>query len=100
MAPRSRRTTPGTTRGRSRTQAPCDTRYEAVTSLTLGNSDGNVQHLPPWDGDIYNHDSEKFTMTFPFPVYGVSFDYDMFPMPAAAIQRQLSDARSRLRHAA
>jgi hypothetical protein len=60
------------------TPAPCSA-GDTVTSLTLGNSDGNIQHGAPWDGYIYNYDSVKFTMTFPFAISGVSFDYEIFP---------------------
>lgn len=57
-----------------------------VKSLTLGNSDhagdGDPANLIPrasWDSYIYNHDAVKITMQFAFPVYGVSFDYEIFP---------------------
>ena len=59
------------------TPAPCSA-GDSIRSLTLGTSDGTTYH-DGLDAYIYNHDSVKFTMTFPFPVYGVSFDYEIFP---------------------
>jgi hypothetical protein len=50
-----------------------------VTSLTLGNSDNTVQHGGALDAYLYNSDSVKITMTFNFDIYGVSFDYEIFP---------------------
>jgi hypothetical protein len=50
-----------------------------VTSLTLGNTDGGVQHALPWDTFIYNSNSIKIDMLFSIPIYQVSFDYEIFP---------------------
>ena len=50
-----------------------------VTALTLGNSDGGVQHALPWDTYIFNSNAIKITMLFTFPIYSVSFDYEIFP---------------------
>jgi hypothetical protein len=51
----------------------------AVTALTLGNSDFGIQHPLPYDTFLVNHDSIKITMTFAFPIYNASFDYEIFP---------------------
>lgn len=50
-----------------------------VTSLTLGNSDASVKHAAPLDAFLYNSNDVKITMTFNFDIYGVSFDYEIFP---------------------
>jgi hypothetical protein len=50
-----------------------------VTSLTLGNSDFGIQHPLPYDTYLVNNDSIKITMSFAFPIYNVSFDYEIFP---------------------
>jgi hypothetical protein len=50
-----------------------------VTSLTLGNSDQGVQHALPWDTYIVNSNDIKITMLFTFPIYNVSFDFEIFP---------------------
>jgi hypothetical protein len=50
-----------------------------VTPLTLGNSDGGVQHALPWDAYLFNSDSVKITMLFTFPIYSARFDYEIFP---------------------
>ena len=51
----------------------------AVTPLTLGNSDGGVQHALPWDSYIFNSNTVKITMAFTFKIYSASFDYEIFP---------------------
>jgi hypothetical protein len=55
-----------------------------VKSLTLGNSDGTVQHGGSPDAYLYNSDSVKITMTFNFDIYGVAFDYEIFPNSTCA----------------
>ena len=55
-----------------------------VTPLTLGNSDGGVQHALPWDAYIFNSDSIKITMLFTFPIYAMKFDYEIFPNGSCA----------------
>lgn len=59
-----------------------------ATSLTLGNSDGAYSQQAPLglphdparqDGYIYNSDSVMFSMVFLFPIYKVTFDYQIFP---------------------
>jgi hypothetical protein len=51
----------------------------SVTALTLGNSDGGVPHLGTFDTYIHNSNADLITMTFSFPIYSVSFDYEIFP---------------------
>jgi hypothetical protein len=55
-----------------------------VTSLTLGNSDFGIQHPLPYDTFLVNSDSIKITMLFAFPIYNVSFDYEIFPNGSCA----------------
>jgi hypothetical protein len=51
-----------------------------VTSLTLGNSEHTVQNQgSTLDAFLYNSNDVKITMTFNFDIYGVSFDYEIFP---------------------
>lgn len=51
----------------------------AVASETLGTSDGSIHHEAPLDTFIINRNSPQVTMLFSFPVYEVSFDYEIFP---------------------
>jgi hypothetical protein len=51
----------------------------SVTALTLGNSDGGVPHLGTFDTYIHNNNADLITMSFSFPIYSVSFDYEIFP---------------------
>lgn len=50
-----------------------------VTPYTLGTTDGGVAHGGSPDTFIVNDSSGKFTINLPFKVYGVSFDYEIFP---------------------
>ncbi len=51
-----------------------------VTSETLGTSDLNVHHDLPFDAFLINGGSAtQITMTFSFPIYLGSFDYEIFP---------------------
>ena len=51
-----------------------------VTSRTLGNTDGGVPHGGALDTYLINNTSSTtITMTFNFPIYAVSFDYEIFP---------------------
>ena len=50
-----------------------------VTALTLGNTDAGVQHATPYDAYLVNSGSDRITMFFSFPIYAVSFDYEIFP---------------------
>lgn len=50
------------------------------TSLTLGNSDGGVQNANANDNFIDNVSGiTTIMMTFNFKIYGVSFDFEIFP---------------------
>lgn len=51
----------------------------SVYSETLGTSDANIHHALPLDTFLVNHESTKIEMVFSFPVYYVSFDYEIFP---------------------
>ena len=52
----------------------------SVTPLTLGNTDGGVQHTLPWDSYIVNQDTtDRITMVFSRAVSKVSFDLEIFP---------------------
>jgi len=50
------------------------------TSETLGTSDLGVHHNGGFDTYLINKDGyNQITMTFTFPIYSVSFDYEIFP---------------------
>ena len=51
----------------------------AVISRTLGNTNGNIAHPSPLDTYLINSSSNRITMLFSFPIYSVSFDYEIFP---------------------
>lgn len=48
-------------------------------ALTLGTTDGSVPHLGSLDSFLVNSGSDRITMEFSFPIFGVSFDYQIFP---------------------
>jgi len=51
-----------------------------VTSLTLGNSDGGVQHGGALDTFIHNQSTtDRIVMVFDFTIFEVSFDFEIFP---------------------
>ena len=51
-----------------------------VTPLTLGNTDGGVQHASGWDAYLVNQDGvDRITMVFSHPVSKISFDFEIFP---------------------
>jgi len=51
-----------------------------ITPLTLGNTDGGVQHASPWDAYLVNQDGfDRITMVFSRPVSKISFDFEIFP---------------------
>ena len=51
-----------------------------ATPLTLGNTDGGVQHALPWDTYLINKTTtDRITMVFSFRIHRVSFDYEIFP---------------------
>lgn len=54
-----------------------------VTSLTLGNSDGGVPRLGSLDTFLitgtHSSGADRIVLTFPKPVYQISFDYEIFP---------------------
>ena len=55
-------------------------KWGVAYSETLGTSDGGVHHNGGLDTFLVNNDSyTTITMTFTFPVYSVSFDYEIFP---------------------
>ena len=51
---------------------------KASYSETLGTSDSGVHHTG-LDTFLVNSGSDRITMVFPFLVYGVSFDFEIFP---------------------
>jgi hypothetical protein len=51
-----------------------------VTPLTLGDTNGGVQHALPWDAYLVNQDGfDRITMVFSRPVSKISFDFEIFP---------------------
>jgi hypothetical protein len=55
-----------------------------VTPLTLGNTTGGVQNsllpsAPSIDGYIVNSGLDRITIFLPEPIFGISFDYEIFP---------------------
>lgn len=50
-----------------------------TVSETLGTSDGNVHHGGSNDTFLVNVGADRITMDFPFEIYGVSFDFEIFP---------------------
>ncbi len=55
-----------------------------TTSLTLGNSEHATFGGAPWtpggqDTFLVNSGSDRITMTFDFAIYGVQFDFEIFP---------------------
>ena len=53
-----------------------------ATPLTLGDTDLGVQHALPWDSYLVNstaNGNDRITMVFNKPIYGVSFDFEIFP---------------------
>jgi hypothetical protein len=50
-----------------------------VAPLTLGTTEGGVYQHGALDSFIFNSGSDRVTVTFPVPVYSVSFDYEIFP---------------------
>jgi hypothetical protein len=55
-------------------------RKQTVTSETLGTTDGSVPHAGPPDTFLINTaGANQITISFPAPIYGVSFDYEIFP---------------------
>lgn len=50
-----------------------------VIPLTLGDTDGNIAHGLPLDTFLINSDLDRIIMQFNFPIYSVSFDYEIFP---------------------
>lgn len=50
-----------------------------VIPLTLGYTDGNIAHGLPLDTFIVNSELDRIVMQFDFPIYSVSFDYEIFP---------------------
>ena len=53
---------------------------QTVTSETLGTSNGGVHHNGALDTFLVNPSTtDRITMLFNFPIYEVSFDYEIFP---------------------
>lgn len=50
-----------------------------VIPYTLGRTDGGVYHNGAYDSYLVNSGSDRITMTFSFPIYSFSFDYEIFP---------------------
>lgn len=50
-----------------------------VTSLTLGNTDAGLQHSTSGDRFLINFNADLITMVFDEPIYGIAFDYEIFP---------------------
>lgn len=51
-----------------------------VNPETLGTSDWGVHHSGPLDTFLVNQSAfDRITMTFSFPIYSASFDYEIFP---------------------
>ncbi len=55
------------------------TNWHTVTSETLGTSDGGVHHNGGFDAFLANKGADRITMLFSNPIYGLSFDYEIFP---------------------
>lgn len=53
--------------------------FGVIRPLTLGTTDGGVQHADPRDTFLMTSGSDRITMTFSFPIYEVAFDYEIFP---------------------
>src|SRR6185369_9131495 len=53
----------------------------SIAPVTLGSSDGGVLHNPArLDGFLVNVAAkDRITFAFNFPIYSVSFDYQIFP---------------------
>ncbi len=50
-----------------------------VTSQTLGNTDGGTSHGGSLDTFLINNGTDRITLVFSFPIYSISFDYEIFP---------------------
>ncbi len=51
----------------------------SVTSETLGTSDLGAHHTGAFDTFLVNRNAPTISLTFSFPVYSASFDYEIFP---------------------
>ncbi len=64
-----------------------------ATSETLGTSNGGVHHSG-LDTFLMNSGSDRITMLFNFPIYQVSFDYEIFPDATTPDGRNSSPANA------
>jgi hypothetical protein len=51
----------------------------SVRPYTLGNTEGGVYGGSVLEAFLINYGSDRITMNFNFPIYSVSFDYEIFP---------------------